>query len=204
MCLTRAIRKNGIRGIGAATAWTKCAVYGYTSGIRMPPLIAEKSIEINAPAARVWTVLTNPQFNEKWAALFAAKGPIDSDWTLGSPVLWRNADGQVYVTGTVIALEPNKLLKFTVRSTTREMQPLSGLAKDDITQTFALSEHDGRTTLSTAHGDFSKLANGDKILPAVVAGWDTILALLKQLAETSAADSHGDTGLAAGAADPKH
>ena len=170
----------------------------------MPRLIAEKSIDIDAPAARVWTVLTTPHFNEKWAALFAAKGPIDSDWKLGSPVLWRNADGQVYVTGAVIALEPNKLLKFTVRSTSKEMQPLSGLAEDDITQTFALSEHDGRTTLSIAHGDFSNLANGEKILPAVVAGWDTILALLKQLAETSAADSHSATSLAAGAADPKH
>ena len=170
----------------------------------MTPLIAEKSIEINAPAARVWTVLTNPHYNEKWAALFAAKGPIDSDWKLGSKVLWRNTDGQVYVTGAVIALETNKLLRFTVRSTTKEMQPLSGLAEDDITQTFALHEHDGRTTLSIAHGDFSKLANGDKILPAVVAGWDTILALLKQLAEGSTADSHGNTGLAAEAADPKH
>ena len=170
----------------------------------MTPLVAEKSIEINAPAARLWTVLTNPRFNEIWAALFAAKGPIDSDWKLGSKVLWRNAEGQVYVTGAVIAVEANKLLRFTVRSTTREMQPLSGLDEDDITQTYALAEHDGRTTLSIAHGDFSKLANGDKILPAVVTGWDTILALLKELAETSAADSHGNAGLAAEAADGKH
>ena len=149
----------------------------------MTPLIAEKSIEINAPAFRVWTVLTRPEYTQEWAALFKAKGPIDSDWKLGSKVLWRNDEGEVYVTGTVLAAEPNKLLKFTVRSTTREMQPLSGLAEDDITQTYALAEHDGRTTLSTAHGDFTKLANGDKIYPAVVAGWDTILAKLKELAE---------------------
>lgn len=169
-----------------------------------PRLIAEKAIEINAPASRVWTVLTNPQFNEKWAALFAAKGPIDSDWKLGSKVLWRNAEDQVYVTGTVIALEPNRLLRFTVRSTTKEMQPLSGRDEDDITQTYALAEQDGHTTLSIAHGDFSKLANGDKILPAVVTGWDKLLALIKELAETSAADSHGNARLAAEVTDPKH
>ena len=150
----------------------------------MTPLIAEKSIVINAPPSRVWTVLTRPEYTEQWAALFKAKGPIDSDWKLGSKVLWRNEADEVYVTGTVIAAEPNKLLKFTVRSTTREMQPLSGLAADDITQTYALAERDGQTILSTAHGDFTKLANGDKIYPAVVAGWDIILAKLKELAES--------------------
>jgi uncharacterized protein YndB with AHSA1/START domain len=147
----------------------------------MTPLIAEKSIEIAAPASNVWTVLAAR--TSEWSDLFGAKGPIESDWKVGSDVLWRNADGVVYVRGRVLASEPAKLLRFTVRSTQREMQPLSGRPEDDITQTYALAEHGGRTTLSVAHGDFRHLAKGEEIYPAVMAGWDQLLARFKTLAE---------------------
>jgi uncharacterized protein YndB with AHSA1/START domain len=147
----------------------------------MTKLIAEKSIEIAAPASAVWNVLTAR--TSEWSGLFGAKGPIESDWKSGSEVLWRNAEGVVYVSGRVLACEPAKLLRFSVRSTQREMQPLSGRAEDDITQTYALAEQGGRTTLSIAHGDFRSLAKGEEIYPAVMAGWDTLLVRFKTLAE---------------------
>jgi uncharacterized protein YndB with AHSA1/START domain len=148
-------------------------------------MIVEKSIDIRATRSRVWAVLTTPALTSKWSGLFGAQGPVESDWTLGGAVLWRNPQGEVYVTGRVVAMEPEWLLKFTVRSTSPAMQPISGLAEDDITQTYALSDGPGRTTLSIAHGDFAKLATGDQILPAATAGWDTILQRLKELAESS-------------------
>jgi uncharacterized protein YndB with AHSA1/START domain len=147
----------------------------------MKTLIAEKSIEIAAPSSKVWAVLTAR--TSEWSDLFGAKGPIASDWKIGSDVLWRNAEGVVYVTGRVLACEPGKLLRFTVRSTEREKQPLSGRPEDDITQTYALLETGGRTRLSTAHGDFSNLAGGEQIYAAVLQGWDTVLTRLKELAE---------------------
>jgi len=147
----------------------------------MTKLIAEKSIEIAAPASTVWNVLTAR--SSEWSGLFGAKGPVESDWKPGSEVLWRNADGVVYVTGRIVDSQPATLLRFSVRSTQREMQPVSGRAEDDITQTYALAEQGGRTTLSIAHGDFQNLAKGEEIYQAVVAGWDTLLARFKQLAE---------------------
>ncbi|MBI3491899.1 MAG: SRPBCC domain-containing protein [Acidobacteria bacterium] len=149
----------------------------------MTTLIAERSIEIAAPASKVWAVLT--ERTSEWSDLFGAKGPVESDWKVGSEVLWRNADGVVYVNGRVLASEPAKLLRFSVRSTQREMQPLSGKAEDDITQTYALAEHGGHTTLSIAHGDFRNLAKGEEIYPAVMAGWDQLLAKFKALAENA-------------------
>jgi uncharacterized protein YndB with AHSA1/START domain len=145
------------------------------------PLIAEKSIDITAPASKVWAVLT--QRSSEWSDLFGARGPVESDWKVDSDILWRNADGVVYVTGRVLASELATLLRFTVRSTQREMQPLSGRPEDDITQTYALAERGGRTTLSIAHGDFRHLAKGEEIYPAVMAGWDQLLARFKMLAE---------------------
>jgi uncharacterized protein YndB with AHSA1/START domain len=128
-------------------------------------------------------VLTRPEFTQQWAGKFGAAGPIDSDWQLGSQVLWKNADGKVYVSGNVIALEPNKLLRFTVRDIRPELQPISGLEKDDITQTYALVGQGGHPLLSSAHGDFSKLAGGEKIYPLASAVWDELLPQIKELAE---------------------
>lgn len=149
----------------------------------MTRLVVEKSIDINAPASTIWKVLTKPEFTKEWSGFFGATGPIDSDWKLGSKVLWKNAQGQVYVSGTVIALEQNTLLQFTVRATNPAMQPISGLDEDDITQSYALLEHDGRASLSVVHGDFNKLANGEQIRPNAAAVWDKALPKIKELSE---------------------
>ncbi len=149
----------------------------------MAKLVVEKSIEITAPAAKVWAVLTKPEFTSQWAEAFGATGPIDSDWQPDSQVLWRNAKGEVYVHGKVVAMEPEKLLQFTTRDVRRELQPVSGLEEDDITQRYALSGQAGHTTLSIANGDFGKLANGEEIFPFAIANWDGLLPKLKELAE---------------------
>jgi uncharacterized protein YndB with AHSA1/START domain len=149
----------------------------------MANLFVEKSIEIEAPATTVWTILTGPKFTEQWSGFFGARGPIETDWNPGSRVLWKNAAHEVYVSGTVMAAEKNKLLRFTVRAIKSEMQPISGLAEDDITQTYALVEHARRTTLSIAHGDFSKLRDGENIQPGAAAVWDGVLPKIKELAE---------------------
>ncbi len=149
----------------------------------MTKLFVEKSIEISAPASKVWAVLTKPEFTSEWSGNFGATGPIDSNWEPGAEVLWKNAEGEVYVQGRALAVEPDKLLRFTVRSTTPALQPISGLDEDDLTQTYALLEHEGRTTLSIAHGDFSKLANGEATLPKATAVWDQVLPKIKDLAE---------------------
>jgi uncharacterized protein YndB with AHSA1/START domain len=56
----------------------------------MPKVFVEKSIEINAPASKVWEALTKREQTDTWAVEFSSGGPqfhIESDWKLGSPVL---------------------------------------------------------------------------------------------------------------------
>ena len=149
----------------------------------MTNLYIEASIEIDAPASSVWAVLTSPELNSQWSGLLGAKGAIDTDWHPGSPVKWRNADGDVYVNGRVLTVEPGKLLRFSARSTNPALQPMSGLDADDITHTYALLEQAGHTTFSITHGDFSKLANGEAILPKAKTVWDQVLPRIKELAE---------------------
>jgi len=150
----------------------------------MKKLYVESSIEIEASPSRVWDILTKPEWTAKWAVEFGANGPIDSSWALGSPVLWRNSKGDVYVRGNVTAVIPNTLLRFTVCDVfSPDMRPTSGLAEDEITQTYSLAGDGNRTILSTAHGDFVMLANGEKLYPLVIKLWDRLLPRIKELAE---------------------
>ena len=85
--------------------------------------------------------------------------------------------------GRVLTVEPGKRLQLIARSTNPALQPLSGLEADDITHTYTLSEQSGRTRLSIAHGDFTKLANGETMFLKVQGVWDQVLPRIRELAE---------------------
>ena len=150
----------------------------------MSKLYVERSIEIDESPSRVWNILTQPEWTQKWAGAFGATGPIESKWILGSEVLWRNEKGEVYVRGNVLAVDPLKLLRFTVCDALNVgLRPVSGLPEDEITQSYSLSSDGTRTILSTVHGDFGKLANGDELYPLVGQLWEKLLPRIKELAE---------------------
>src|SRR5687768_10211612 len=72
----------------------------------------EHTVEIDAPAAVVWRVLTTRDLVREWAAAFLDEIDIRCGWRLGAPIEWRSADGTVLQRGTVGAFEPQKLLRF--------------------------------------------------------------------------------------------
>jgi uncharacterized damage-inducible protein DinB len=109
-----------------------------SSAATVPPLVVERSIEIRASPSRVWQVLTEPQWTRQWASEFGAAGPIESMWVPGSEVLWRNAAGEVYVNGVVVAADAGRRLRFTVRDVNHpDRRPTSGQPEDDITQSIS-------------------------------------------------------------------
>ena len=73
--------------------------------------IAKVTITINAPAARVWDALTQPQLIKQY--LFGTE--VTTDWQVGSPITYRGTwQGQAYEDkGRVIQVEPGKLLVST-------------------------------------------------------------------------------------------
>ncbi|TMD46914.1 MAG: hypothetical protein E6I90_05500 [Chloroflexi bacterium] len=147
----------------------------------MEKLFVEKSIKINTPASRVWDVLTKPEFTDQWALEFSsgAEFHIESDWKLGSPVLWKGQDGSMIVQGNVTALEPNKFLRFTVFDVRGEKPPVT--EEDGIT--YELTEQNGETMLRLSQGDFSVMAEGEKYHRLSAEVWDRVLPKVKELAE---------------------
>jgi uncharacterized protein YndB with AHSA1/START domain len=81
--------------------------------------VARATITINAPAARVWDALTQPELIKRY--LFGTQ--VTTDWQVGSPIVYEGTwEGKAYRDkGKVLQVEPGKLLVSTFWSS------LSGL-----------------------------------------------------------------------------
>ena len=147
----------------------------------MSKLFVDKSIEIDAPVSKVWDVLTDSGYTAEWASEFNGGSPfhIESDWRLSSPVSWKGLDGKTIVEGNVTALEPGKLLRFTVFDVRSKRPPVT--EEDGITYQF--SEQDGKTTLHVLQGDFSVIPEGEKYRNMSDEIWERVLPRVKELAE---------------------
>jgi uncharacterized protein YndB with AHSA1/START domain len=148
----------------------------------MPKLFVDMSIEIAAPASRVWDALTLPRFTDQWASEFSGGGPrfhIESDWKLGSPVLWKDEQDRVVVQGSVTAVELHNILRFTVFDVRTERPPAS--PEDGIT--YKLTERGSRTRLWVSQGDFATMVEGEKYRDLTVPTWERVLHKIKDLSE---------------------
>lgn len=121
----------------------------------MSELILRKSISINAPAQKVWEVMTQLTYLAQWQYI-PASATDDKDLHAGSAMQWRDENNNVYLEGTVTVFEPHKTLTMDLRDT-RWKKPLEPGA---ISQTFTLEENDGITTLKFTFGDFNKDPDG--------------------------------------------
>ncbi|NTW23010.1 SRPBCC domain-containing protein [Candidatus Falkowbacteria bacterium] len=145
----------------------------------MSRLFIEKSVEIDASAGKVWKVLTMPEYTDKWTPGFSSDIRVESDWQLGSPVLWKSATGKVEVEGNVTKVIPEKILQFTVFDVDMGRMPVT----DDDGILFELSEQESKTTLKLRHGDFAVLAEAEKYYSMTLESWEIILPKIKELAE---------------------
>jgi len=142
-------------------------------------LTVNESIEIHAPAAKVWTVLTDPSYTKQYMYTCEAI----SDWQQGSPLIWRGAaNGVVYVKGNIEKIEPGKLLQYTTFDP--NSPDLEDIPENYTTVTSELTESDGKTKLQVSQGDFAKRADGEKHYRDASAGWSGVLQKIKALAES--------------------
>ncbi len=147
----------------------------------MSKLFVDKSIQIDAPASKVWEVLTARGDTSKWAPEFSGGSPllIESAWKLGSPVVWKDAEERTIVEGNVTAFDPSKLLRFTVFDVRSERPPV----KEEDGITYELSEKDDKTRLHVLQGDLSAMPDGAKYRDLSAGIWDRVLFKVKELAE---------------------
>ena len=109
----------------------------------------EKSVEISAPASKVWEVLVNPEWLKQWASAFAEGTYAESDWEKGSEVSWKDKDGNTGAKGVVIDNDPPKELKIAFYDDVNAGQDSTPGA---YTEKFLLSQTESITTLSIVAG----------------------------------------------------
>lgn len=147
----------------------------------MSKLFAEQSACIDAPASIVWKVLTNPDITTEWIKEFSSEfSLLDSDWKLGSPVIWRDANGKPDVEGKVTAVEPYKKLRFTVMPVGESPD---WEIKEDDGITYILAEENAQTTLTVLQGDFGLKPEHLQYYEATVEIWRKVLPHIKNLSE---------------------
>jgi uncharacterized protein YndB with AHSA1/START domain len=76
----------------------------------VPDKIARASIEVNAPAGKVWDALVDPRAIHEY--MFGTT--VVSDWEVGGPITWKGSwKGKPYQDrGTILAVDPPRALSY--------------------------------------------------------------------------------------------
>ena len=130
-------------------------------------------IWIRTTPQRLWQAITTAEFTRQYFHGMA----IESDWTPGSPVLFRYPDGRVGVEGSIIESEPHSRLAYTWRF----VHEPALAAEEPSRVDWAIEAKEGVCRLRVSHTGF---AAGSRVLPMVSEGWSPILCSLKTLLET--------------------
>jgi uncharacterized protein YndB with AHSA1/START domain len=146
------------------------------------PLTISNSIDIHAPASKVWNALTNPQETKKY--MFGCEAL--SDWKEGSALIWKgnfNGVEVIAVKGIVKKIRPGKYLEYTVIDPNNPKIP--DLPENYLTVTCELTEENGTTTLTATQGDYNTVGEGaDRYKHSVDGGgWTPILEAIKAQVE---------------------
>lgn len=138
--------------------------------------VAEVSIDIAAPAARVWAALTEPALVKQ----YFFDTDLRSDWRVGSPITFSGEwQGQTYEDlGEVLAFEPPRRLSYWHWSA---MSGTPNTPEYRHTLVFTLEERDGGTHLALTQDNGASETERDHS----AANWAMVLDGLKQLVEGS-------------------
>jgi uncharacterized protein YndB with AHSA1/START domain len=140
--------------------------------------VAQTRITIDAPPDVVWRALTDPAMVKQY--MYGTN--METDWKVGSPITWKGEwQGKPYEDkGTIVAVEPKKLLKMT------HWSPMGGSEdkpENYHTLTYTLSDS-GRTTILTLEQDNNPTQEAADTMAEK--NWGPVLEGLKAAAEQSA------------------
>lgn len=136
--------------------------------------IVNKSIRIKGTPAQVWDALTNPKKTKEY--FFNCE--VLSDWKVGGPITFKGPamSKNIELHGEIVAIEPEKLLKYTLQNSEDEHPDTHSTVTDQ------LESVNGETVVSITD-DVGEGAGAEKRYEKSVQGWDNILSGLKAIVE---------------------
>jgi len=129
---------------------------------------------IDAPASKVWEVLTRPELIQQY--MFGTQ--VTTDWQVGSPITYSGTwQGKLYQDkGVVLRVEPDKLLVSTFWSS---LSGLPDLPENYNTVRYELEPDGDRTMLTVVQDNNATPEDADHSAQ----NWSTVLDGLKKLLE---------------------
>jgi uncharacterized protein YndB with AHSA1/START domain len=139
---------------------------------------AIKAVTIRATRREVWDALTNPEKVKR----YMHGTEMSTDWKEGSPIIWKGVwKGRSYEDkGTVLAVEPQKFLKYT------HWSPMGGSEdrpENYHTVTYELAGEDGKAILTLTQDNNATQEEADKM---ATDSWGPVLNGLKETVEKPA------------------
>ncbi|GGK82309.1 SRPBCC domain-containing protein [Rufibacter glacialis] len=142
----------------------------------------KNGIEINAPAAKVWDVLLQDHYVRQWYAAFSEGAYADTDWKLGSKVLFTDHT-QNGMIGKVVEHTPHQVLSVQYEGLLvngeEDTQSEGAQAVQGGLETYRLKETAQGTQIAV-EGDMSP-----EYYDMMVESWDKALLKIKELAENN-------------------
>ena len=137
-------------------------------------LIARASVTIDAPKARVWNALVDPEAIERY--MFGTN--VVTDWREGSPIVWKGEwKGKTYEDkGKILEIDQERVLQYSHYS------PLSGqpdVPENYHTVTVNLSGDGGQTTVTLTQDN----NESEEARQHSEKNWESMLASLKEYVE---------------------
>jgi uncharacterized protein YndB with AHSA1/START domain len=105
--------------------------------------------QINAPADKVWEVLTDLEKIKEWAAAFHEGTTAETTWKEGDSIIWMDGDGNVGASGIVLTYD--KPVKLEMRYYD-DVDAVPSTPLGDYHERFTLKEQGGKTTLEFTGG----------------------------------------------------
>jgi uncharacterized protein YndB with AHSA1/START domain len=141
-------------------------------------LTVTKTIEINSSPSSVWEALTNPDKIKLY--LFGTE--VISDWKTGSHIVFQGEyQGQQYKDGgTILAIEPEKLLQYTYWS---GFSGLENKEENYSTVTYTLDTKGNQTTLTLIQKGFANKQAREH----TDQNWTMVLEKIKEIATANSA-----------------
>lgn len=142
-------------------------------------ITGKASIDIHAPASKVWEALTTPRLIKQY---FFGTEAI-SDWKEGSPLIFRGEwEGKSYEDkGTILKVEPNRLFRYKYWSS---MSGIEDKPENYVNITYRLSEENNTTTLTVTQENIPD----EKMKEHAEQNWKKVLNGLKKLVEKKCRD----------------
>lgn len=136
--------------------------------------IAKTTVNIEAPPAKVWEALTNPDLIKQY--FYGTNA--ESDWQEGSEILYKGEwQGKTYVDkGTILKMIPEKLFQHTYLSSFSELEDAPENYANII---YELDEENGSTLLTVKQENIAS----EELRQQSEQNWKQVLNDMKELLE---------------------